>query len=531
MVCNNRKVSDEQDHLHHLIRRARRRQAWHLLVHAASFGALIAIAGVILLLILGAQVLNWYWIVALFVVGLASGAYQSRGNLWSPYRVAQFVDRQLGFKDALSTAYYFSRHSERMDSAEVVRIQRESAEELARSADVAQGMPFRRPRTAYVNLMLVAVAFGMFGLRYGIHRSLDLGPPLVHVNLDGWFGTSRQYAQVHRGKLPGAGNGPRDSNAANNPPAVNPNANDPEPNPASQSVQDPAANNGKTSPDGAGKAEGKANEQAPPNGDPLDSGEKGDSSQQQKEATNSSNGADSKSSQQNGSGDSKDAKDASNSQSGKSGDNSSLASKLRDALSNLMAKMNPQSKSGAGKPNDSSQASKTQSSQQRDKQQGGTKSPGQEQAEASANSQDGEQQQGGTQQAQQGKSQGQSSDQPNSPDGKSGIGKQEGDKAAREAAELAAMGKLSEIIGKRAQNISGEVMVEVSPGKQQLKTQYSQQNATHSDRGSEIDRDEVPLAYQQYVEQYFAQIRKMPAAKAKSQPAGSGTGTKPASTP
>ena len=78
------------------------------------------------------------------------------------------------------------------------------------------------------------------------------------------------------------------------------------------------------------------------------------------------------------------------------------------------------------------------------------------------------------------------------------------------------MGKLSEIIGKRAANISGEVMVEVSSGKQQLKTQYSQQNATHVEAGSEINRDEVPLAYQQYVQQYFAQVRKLPAGKSKA---------------
>ena len=88
------------------------------------------------------------------------------------------------------------------------------------------------------------------------------------------------------------------------------------------------------------------------------------------------------------------------------------------------------------------------------------------------------------------------------------------------------MGKISEIIGKRAANITGEVMVEVSPGKQQLKTQYSQQNATHVEAGGEINRDEVPLAYQQYVQQYFAQVRKLPAGKSKAAP-----DSKPSATP
>jgi O6-methylguanine-DNA--protein-cysteine methyltransferase len=54
-------------------------------------------------------------------------------------------------------------------------------------------------------------------------------------------------------------------------------------------------------------------------------------------------------------------------------------------------------------------------------------------------------------------------------------------------------------------------MVEVASGKQQLKTQYSQRKATHADAGGEINRDEVPLAYQQFVQQYFEEIRKAPA--------------------
>ena len=78
------------------------------------------------------------------------------------------------------------------------------------------------------------------------------------------------------------------------------------------------------------------------------------------------------------------------------------------------------------------------------------------------------------------------------------------------------MGKISEIIGKRAASVTGEVMVEVASGKQQLKTQYSDRKAAHAEAGGEINRDEVPLAYQQYVQQYFEEIRKLPAAKKSS---------------
>ncbi len=509
-------MGDERSALHDLIRRGRLRRILHLLIHATSFAAVVGMAGAILLLIVGAQILNWYWLVALFVVSLAASAYRSRAQLLSSYQVAQSIDRQLGLKDALSTAYYFSQHPERAAAPEFVEHQRQVAEQVARSADIEQGVPFRTPRTAYVNLALVAVACGMFGLRYGMHRSLDLGSPLVHINFADLFGTSPQVADARPGKRPGNGDG-RDPGAPVDPWEAKTNDRDPVNDAALQSVQDPAPNTAGTSSDASAKADAKSSEQLTPGANPLDTGEKGDSSQQSDANANAPAGADSKSGEQNGSKDAKDSKDGG--QSANAGDNSSLASKLRDALSNLLSKMKPQSKPGGGKPSDSSQSANSRSSQQGEKKEGDSKSPGQEQADASANSQsEGDQQQGGTQQASQGKSEGRSNNEPNSPDGKSGIGKQDGDKAAREAAELAAMGKISEIIGKRAANISGEVMVEVSSGKQQLKTQYSQQNAAHVEAGGEINRDEVPLAYQQYVQQYFAQVRKLPAGKGKAAP-------------
>jgi hypothetical protein len=507
--------NDEPSALNGLIRHGRRRQTCHLAIHAVSFAAAIALAGAILLLVLGAQILNWYWLAVLFAAGLGASAYRLRGAVLTPYQIAQSLDRRLGLNDALSTAYFFKTRPDRHSAPrEFIESQRNQAENLARSADIDRGMPFLVPRTAYINLALVAVALGMFGLRYGIKRSLDLGSPLVRINLDGFFGNSPKIADARaRGKHPGDGDGRRDPGAPVDPWESKTNDLDPATQAALQSVEDPDPNNAATSPDGAAKADAKSTEQLPPGSNPLDSGEKGDSSPSDASA-NASPSPDSKSGQQNGS---KDAKDSS--QSGNSAETSSLAGKLRDALSNLLAKMKPQSKQGGGKPNDSSQSASSKSSQQGEKQEGDSKSPGQEQADASANSQsEGEQQQGGTQQASQGKSDGRSNNQPNSPDGKSGIGKQDGDKAAREAAELAAMGKLSEIIGKRAANITGEVMVEVSPGKQQLKTQYSDRNGSHAEAGGEINRDEVPLAYQQYVQQYFAQMRKLPAAKNKAAP-------------
>jgi hypothetical protein len=494
------------------------RQVRHLLFHQASFAASLGLGGAILLLILGTQILNWYWPVLLFVISLAAGAYRARNQVLSRYQVAQSIDRQLGFHDSLSTAIFFSEHSDRVvSSPDFIEQQKEAAEALARSADVQHGLPFFTPRTLYVNAALAAIVCSMFGVRYGINHNLDLRPSLVRIGFDGFLGQSRDVADAKRirGQRPFERDN-KDKGTAADPwdaKADDPNAT---PDAALDAANEPEVSNPDAAPDGAAKSKATGTEQPPPGQDPLDSADKGENTQAGTDSGDSN-------SPEGGSKNDKEQSGMKNSgQSGSAGENSSLSEKMRDALANLMAKLKPnkndgkqsssQSQSGSQSSQQKSQSPESNSSQSQNKQQA--------EGDASAQSQGDQQSQNGSQQSAQGKSEGKSTDKPNSPDGKSGIGKQDGDKTAREAAELAAMGKISEIIGKRAQNVSGEVMVEVASGKQQLKTQYSQRNAEHAEAGSEINRDEVPLAYQQYVQQYFEEIRKMPASKSK--PKGSG---------
>jgi hypothetical protein len=61
---------------------------------------------------------------------------------------------------------------------------------------------------------------------------------------------------------------------------------------------------------------------------------------------------------------------------------------------------------------------------------------------------------------------------------------------------------------KQSPNSSGEATVELQSTSQQLRTPYAQRGAQHSQGGSEISRDEIPVALQTYVEQYFEQVRK-----------------------
>jgi hypothetical protein len=506
----------ERSALADLIRGGRRRQVRHLLVQEASFAAALALGGAILLLVTGTQILNWYWPVLLFAGSLAVGAYRARAKMLSTYQVAQRIDDRLGFHDALSTAYYFGEHPDRTGAPpELIERQRLAAEDLARTADVRYGLPFLAPRTFYVNAGLVLIVAAMFGLRYGINRSLDLRPPLVRIAFDGFLGSPSKIADAKRIKRerPFDQDGHREQGQAVDPWESKAADLDPAPESALQTVETPEPNNPDGGSDAKAKATGKESE--PAGNDPLEAGEKGQGSQAGNDAMSDAN-----QSPDGGSQAGKQSSQKDSNQSANSGENSSLTDKMRDALANLMAKLKMQSKTGDGKPGGSSKQSGSQSAQRQNQSQDPNgSSSSQQQADAAASSQSEAQQQSqsGAQQAAQGKSDSRSADRPNSPDGKSGIGKQDGDKTAREAEQLRAMGKISEIIGKRAANVTGEVMVEVASGKQQLKTQYSDRKATHGEAGGEINRDEVPLAYQQYVQQYFEEIRKLPA-KSKSEP-------------
>jgi hypothetical protein len=56
--------------------------------------------------------------------------------------------------------------------------------------------------------------------------------------------------------------------------------------------------------------------------------------------------------------------------------------------------------------------------------------------------------------------------------------------------------------------VTGDMTVENPSNKQQLKTEYSKRIGHHADLGGEINRDEIPLIYQQYVREYMEQVRK-----------------------
>ena len=242
-------------------------------------------------------------------------------------------------------------------------------------------------------------------------------------------------------------------------------------------------------------------------GDPNDSksgeGEKGSELQdeqeqgdQNKEGESSKDGApqNKQSDQQKSGGDQ-------NQNSQQSQDQRSLLDKFKDAVNNLMNKM-------SSEPQKGQKGGEKQSAKNKDK--GDTSKDKGEKSEGDPNQSDQPGDQSDQQDAKQSNAPGQKPPQ----DAKSGAGQDEGKKDIEKAEALQAMGELTELLSERSAAISGDMLVEVGNTKQQLKTAMTQQKAGHTDAGGEIHRDQVPLAYQTFVDRYFQEVRKTSAGKA-----------------
>jgi hypothetical protein len=340
------------------------------------------------------------------------------------------------------------------------------------------------------------VAGSLFALRYGISHRLDLKQPLASMFQQTFGADPVQQARNNPRKVP--------------PPEFAPDGDMLSPEERLERAGEPIeglTQEGEETNEGQpGKAESKSQDGTKgqqENGEQSDGDQQDASSEGEAGNEGNSNG----SGEQDGKKDGKEgnSKDASNS----ADNNNSLMSKVKDAVQNLLSRMKPQQNQGG----------QQQSGEQSGKQQG----KGQQQGAKQQSAKNG-QQQGGEQQSegqdgqsgepaenaqdQQGKGTGNSDSKQASKQPGSGVGSQDGDKKLKNAEQLAAMGKISEIIGKRSQTISGETTVEVQNTRQQLRTQYANRAVQHTQAGAEIGRDEIPVALQSYVESYFEQVRK-----------------------
>jgi len=456
-----------------LLAKARQRSFQHLLLHQVTLAAAIVFGGGVVILLAGTEYLSALWLVLLVAAALGAAVYIAIRRRPSAYGVAQRIDTKLKLADTLSTATHFLQVPGTVDAG-IRESQRLQAERVAQSVDLKQAMPLARPRALYPAIGLALALAAVVLLRYAVLGSLDPRTSLVASAYDNVFGAAKQQA-----KLPGSpegGDQPDDGREESKEAAKN-----------NDFAGDPSTNFEPATPEN----QKDQTKQEAGNKDPGADGDKKEDSP----------GKDSSSEEQKQG----DKQQADGNQNAKSNTEPSLLNKVREALNDMLNKM----KSSPNDPGKSQKNDPGESEQQ----------PGQ----------DGQsQEKGDSQQAQNGKQSSDAQDGSNNTQNKqsqepqNGIGSQEGDKAAKQAEALKAMGKITELLGKRAENVKGAVMVEVGSTKQELKTPVGQSQSTHAEAGSEIHRDEVPPIYQQFVQQYFDKIRK----NSQSQPSAPQATTK-----
>jgi hypothetical protein len=443
-----------------LLAAARRRAFRHVVLRELLLAAAVGLGVAAIVLFAGTATLGMYWIPLAALATLGVRVFLENRKRPSDYAIAQTIDDRMKLSDTLSTAAYFADASAPGRPVDpVVRdLQRARAEQAAQSVNLKQALPLRRPSSLYPAALLALVVVGALLLRVSATGSFDTRASLVEGPLKSLLQTSEKQARAE--KKPGEGDEP--ANGEETAKQVDKNR------------------------DYAGDPEVQA-EEAPENPETTEDQE-GD---QKKGDSKSDTKADANPTQSPPNMDLKDASQEGKEQEGQQQE--SLLDKLKDALSDMMSKSKP-----SGKQQKASQKGKQGDQQKGDDQQSDNGDKNQGDSADSAN-----QNKGSEMEASGASAEGQKDD--NNP---SGVGMQEGDKAARDAAALKAMGKISELFGKRAENVKGDVMIEVGSTRQQLKTPLAQRSASHAEAGSEIHRDEVPLEYEPFVQQYFDQLRR-----------------------
>lgn len=451
---------DLRSSLIRILTEARKRSILHILLDYLVLTAAIVLGGAVIVLLAGSNALSWLWLVVLTAGSLAAGLYLARKRFPSLYAVAQRIDERLKLADTLSTAVYFSESPGTSD-ATVREGQRLQAERVAESVDLKQALPLSRPRAFYAVLVLAAAVAGIFLMRYAVLGSFDPKAPLAQNAFPNVFGTPPQQPQAN--KADDDGSTPSDAPEQSKEDLKN---NDYAGEPPPDAMNTPEV----ASPKDPGSEKADQADQPTDNKDKMDSPQSSNDSSQNKQ------------NQQDGKQDGK--------QDAKSQQDQSMMDKLRQALNDMLNNMK-------SSPNEQAKNQKGDQQEQNDQQSGND-------GQAMDKNAGKEGKQGGD------AKDGSSGKASASPEQQNGVGKTEGDKNVKQAEAQKAMGKISELLGKRAENVKGMVMVEVGTTKQQLKTQVSQSEAAHGESGSEIHRDEIPPAYEDFVQQYFDQIRKTP---------------------
>ena len=482
--------------LQELIHNARRRLLFNEVLKQFALSAALAIGGLALLLTLGTRYVEW-WVVAIFAIAVTGwAAAKLRRKLPGDYAAAVWLDDKANLHDSLSTAHYFavSKSPALTPEAEAILLaQRGQAEAVAGDVNVSIAVPFRFPKALYGLAALLLVSSGLVTVRYFYGHDLNLSAPITEVVFQDLAAIKNPKA-AKPARNPDRKDEYDEARSLLSKLGLGANLEDKPDEKLDEALADALKSAEKT----PGTGEDAKLDKKMDQGDPLDAA---------KDAPKENTGA------QPGENNNKKPGEAGDSPgtqaSGKSGDKAdkSLLSKLKDAMDNMMSAPTP---SGDKKSGGKQQQSKSSSQAQATPQAG---EAGDEENKTAA---DGEASGNAQKSNSPGQTSGNTSDKQEGP---SAAGSEDGEKAIKAAAQIKAMGKISELIGKRSEQVTGESMIDVQSGNQKLQTAYKDKAATHGEGTGEVSRDEIPVSVQAYVQEYFQQVRKPEGKPAKTPPA------------
>ncbi len=456
----------------------------------------VALAGPVLLLALGTDrfppELLWVFVFG----GVVWAGWRWRQSRPEPYRVAQALDERWGAQDQIATAWYFSSSGEQTPAA--AQLQREMALQAATGHEVDSAFPYAWPQAATFAAGLLGLALLLFGVRVAMQPELSFEPPLQHVLFPGLAEDQERRAALEEERQ-----------------AARADAQD-EPQSLSKRAEQAARRESperKPTPPSEAAGPGDAFQMPEVEGLTIDPEPGDELAMQAKDGAAQGNepGGDEAAGDEPGTESASAEQETAGDWNQKSSD---LLDRLRDAFQDMMEKLGLEQPESAGNQSQEGGEQGKEGSEQPSGEGGEQSSEaGEAGAEsAQAEMEGGEPGQGGDpEQAAQGQSAQSTTEEGSQPGQSAGAsGSAEGSKelAERMAEQQAALDALEEFYMQRAEEIEGEIMVETSTAEQSVQTPYQASRQTHTDRGGAVTRDEVPLAYQRYIETYFRNLRR-----------------------
>ncbi|MDZ7639487.1 MAG: hypothetical protein U5J83_14725 [Bryobacterales bacterium] len=483
-----------QDSLNETLHRAAKRR--FLVVLVSAMGAAFAMVAALfcLLLLAGAQVLSAAPILLLALAGLAFIVWRLRREWLNAYQTAQALDRRFSLPDTISTAWHFE-HVETEDSPRLQRLkpliarQRQDAADALGQVSISDAFPFQLGRSHLAALVLLIFAVALFGYRYLSADALNF---------------REQLASLHIPFIDGEDTPP-------------PMTGDEIFKPEADLARSPLADYEPPYDPSRERLDGTYNDMPPVTGVSVGddmAGQDGESESAESESAANLREQLSQDPRRQPGNQSKDGKSREGEQRKGEEKGNSLFDKFQQAMNNMIDKLanrdneNMEQRGEQGK-NENAKKKGDQAGDGSDDssdREGNQKS---ENAQANENSKQGQ----GGQNAQEVNKQANAAASEKATDAPASVGAEDGNKDLAAARQIEAMGKIAEILGHRAEQVKGDMKVEVQAQKEQtLNTELRNIRATHRDSGGDLSRDEVPLRLQNYVKEYLKNARAAEAA-------------------